>query len=134
MLGLLMLAPKPLALGTIAELLKVSPASVSTNIRHFHSKGLVEEIGLPGDRRHYYVFSDTAFEHQFEDVMDGLMDALQIMRTRMNQLSPEERVRQQRFSSAIEFFSFFLGMIESARERWRTRKQGARTASGAEPS
>ena len=86
MLGLLMLASKPMALGTIAELLKVSPASVSTNIRAFHTKGLVEEIGLPGDRRHYYVFSDTAFEHQFDDAMEGLTEVLQIMRTRMERL------------------------------------------------
>lgn len=130
MLGLLMLASKPLALGSIAELLKVSPASVSTNIRHFHAKGLVEEIGLPGDRRHYYVFSDNAFEHQFEDAIEGITEVLQIMRTRMERLGPDESLRLQRFLSTIEFFDFFLGMVTSARERWNSRKK----ESGALPS
>jgi DNA-binding transcriptional regulator GbsR (MarR family) len=121
MLGLLMLASKPMALGSIAELLKVSPASVSTNIRHFHAKGLVEEIGLPGDRRHYYVFCDSAWEHQFEEAIKGITEMLQIMRTRMDRLSEDEGVRQQRFLSTIEFFDFFLGMVKSGRERWRSR-------------
>jgi DNA-binding transcriptional regulator GbsR (MarR family) len=134
MLGLLMLAPKPLALGTIAELLKVSPASVSTNIRLFHSKGLVAEIGLPGDRRHYYVFSDSAFAHQFEDAIAGLTEALQIMRARMNQLGAQEQVRQQRFCSAIEFFDFFLGVVKSARERWQTRNAEPQPPPASEPS
>jgi DNA-binding MarR family transcriptional regulator len=134
MLGLLMLATRPLALGNIAELLKVSPASVSTNIRHFHSKGLVEEIGLPGDRRHYYVFSDSAWEHQFEDAIDGLTEALMIMRTRRDRLGAEDGERQQRFSSAIEFFDFFLGVVTSARERWRDRSNASQTPSTPEPS
>jgi DNA-binding MarR family transcriptional regulator len=123
MLGLLMLATKPLALGSIAELLKVSPASVSTNIRHFHAKRLVEEISFPGDRRHYYAFSDSAFEHQFEDAIEGLTEALQIMRTRKDRLGPEEHLCHLRFVSTIEFFGFFLGMVESARERWRNRSK-----------
>lgn len=133
MLGLLMLASKPLALGSIAELLKVSPASVSTNIRTFHSKGLVEEIGLPGDRRHYYVFSDTAFEHQFEDALEGVTEILQIMRTRMARLGPDESLRLQRFLSTIEFFDFFLGMVKGARERWQHRKKESAAPAPTEP-
>ena len=123
MLGLLMLASRPLALGSIAGLLQVSPASVSTNIRLFHARGLVEEIGLPGDRRHYYRFSDSAWEHHFEDAIESLTESLQIMRTRLERLGPQEKVRQQRFCAAIEFFDFFQGVIASARERWRNRCQ-----------
>ncbi|WP_224245707.1 GbsR/MarR family transcriptional regulator [Hyalangium gracile] len=134
MLGLLMLAPKPLALGSIAELLKVSPASVSTNIRHFHEKGLVEEIGLPGDRRHYYIFSDSAWEHRFEDANKGITEFLQIMRSRLDYLGREESACKQRLLSAIEFFDFFLGMLTSARERWRTRAKPSEAPSTPEPS
>lgn len=135
MLGLLMLASKPLALGTIAELLKVSLASVSTNIRHFHSKGLVEEIGLPGDRRHYYVFCDSAWEHQFEEATKSITNLLQIMRTRLERLDTDEKARQQRFCSTIEFFDFFLGMIKTGRERWRSRGEEPRlTGTTPEPS
>ncbi len=133
-LGLLMLAPKPLALGSIAELLMVSPASVSTNIRQFHSRGLVEEISFPGDRRHYYVFSDSAWEYRFEDAIRGLTEALGIMRARMARLGAEEHVRQQRFAAGIEFFDFFLGMVVSGRERWRGRSQRLPSPTPAEPS
>jgi DNA-binding MarR family transcriptional regulator len=134
MLGLLMLAPKPLALGIIAELLMVSPASVSTNIRQFHARGLVEEISYPGDRRHYYAFSSSAWEHQFEEAIKGLTELLQIMGTRMNRLGLDETVRQQRFTGTVEFFEFFLGMIKSGRERWHSRAKGLPTPSTSEPS
>lgn len=134
MLGLLMLTPKPLALGTIAELLMVSAASVSTNIRQFHARGLVEEISYPGDRRHYYVFSDSAWEHQFEEAIKGLTELLQIMGTRMNRLGLDETVRQQRFTGTVEFFEFFLGMIKSGRERWHNRAQGLPEPATPEPS
>ncbi|WP_224360470.1 GbsR/MarR family transcriptional regulator [Hyalangium versicolor] len=133
MLGLLMLAPKPLALGSIAELLKVSPASVSTNIRHFHEKGLVQEIGLPGDRRHYYVFSDGAWDHHFEEAIKGVTECVQIMRTRLASLGLEN-VCQQRFSSTIEFFEFFLGMVMTARDRWRDRCSPPQATTTPEPS
>ncbi len=133
-LGLLMLAPKPLALGSIAELLMVSPASVSTNIRQFHSRGLVEEISYPGDRRHYYVFSDTAWEHQFEEAIKGLTEFLQIVGGRMNRLGLDENVRQQRFAATVEFFDFFLGMIKSGRERWHSRTRERQPPATPEPS
>ncbi|MDY7229509.1 GbsR/MarR family transcriptional regulator [Hyalangium rubrum] len=122
MLGLLMLAPKPLSLGTIAELLQVSPASVSTNVRRFHAKGLVQEISYPGDRRHYYVFSDNAWEHRFDDGRGGLKEILQILNTRKERLGPEENLCLKRFTDAIEFFVFFSRMVDSALERWRARK------------
>jgi DNA-binding transcriptional regulator GbsR (MarR family) len=123
LLGLLILAEKPLALGRIAELLKVSPASVSTNVRQFHTKGLVEEISYPGDRRHYYTFSDAAWEHQFQAAMSALTMAQKIFRNGLGRLRAEEHVRSQRMSQAIDFFQFMHGVLETSLERWRTRSK-----------
>jgi DNA-binding transcriptional regulator GbsR (MarR family) len=124
-IGLLMLADRPLSLGQIADLLKVSPASVSTNARLFHTRALMEEISLPGDRRHYYVFSQSPWEQQFQAAMKTLLNAGQIYRGKLSQLGPEEQVRRKRLGEACEFFDFFHGVIASALEQWRARRQQA---------
>jgi DNA-binding transcriptional regulator GbsR (MarR family) len=125
MIGLLMLADRPLSLGQIADLLKVSPASVSTNARMFHTRALFEEISLPGDRRHYFVFSKSAWEQQIQAAMKTLSSAGKIYSGKLAQLGPEEHVRRQRMSEACEFFEFFHGVIGSALEQWRARRQQA---------
>lgn len=125
MIGLLMLADRPLSLGQIADLLKVSPASVSTNARLFHTRALLEEISIPGDRRHYYVFSKSPWEQQFQAAMKTVLKAGKIYRDKLAQLGPDEHVRRQRMAEAVEFFDFFHGVIGSALEQWRARRQQA---------
>lgn len=61
--GLLLIAPRPLALEEIAEILKVSRASVSINTRIGIATGFLRMWSVPGDRRKFYVFSEHAFEH-----------------------------------------------------------------------
>lgn len=123
LLGLLILADRPLSLGHIAELLRVSPASVSTNVRQFHARGLVEEVSYPGDRRHYYTFSDSAWEHQFQATMGALANAGKIFRNGLARLGVEEHARRRRMREAIEFFDFFHNVVESALEHWRERSK-----------
>lgn len=53
-LGLLLLAPAELSLEEIAERLRVSKASVSTNARMLEHFGVLERVSHPGDRRDFY--------------------------------------------------------------------------------
>ncbi len=131
MIGLLILADRPLSLGRIADLLKVSPASVSTNARMFLTRSLLEEISYPGDRRHYYVFSKSAWEQQFQAAMKSVLNAGKIFRAGLARLGPEEHVRRERMGEAVEFFDFFYEVVESALARWRARR---REAAAADPS
>lgn len=134
LIGLLILAEKPLSLGRIAELLKVSPASVSTNIRQFHNKGLVEEVSYPGDRRHYYTFSEAAWDHQFQAALKSVTTIQKIFRSRLERMHPGEHLRCRRMTQAIEFFQYFHGVFESALERWRTRCEEHKGASDSSPA
>jgi DNA-binding MarR family transcriptional regulator len=54
MLGLLLLTPDELSIDEIAEGLRVSRASVSTNARQLEAWGLVERVSHLGDRRDFY--------------------------------------------------------------------------------
>jgi DNA-binding Lrp family transcriptional regulator len=117
-LGLLMLADKPLALGEIAELLRVSPASVSTNIRQLQASGTVDPTSIPGDRRHYYVFNSAGWDHRLE-VATATMDALgQLCQDALALpgLSDRHKLRE-----AVEFCAFYRQELAGAARRWRAR-------------
>ena len=57
MLGLMLLASEPMSLEEMAERLKVSKASASTNARQLETWGVLERASRPGDRRDYYQLS-----------------------------------------------------------------------------
>ena len=54
LLGLLLLAPAELSIDEIAERLRVSRASVSTNARQLEAWRVVERVSHMGDRRDFY--------------------------------------------------------------------------------
>ena len=128
-LGLLLLAEKPLAPGELARLLRVSPASISTNIRQLQASGLVDPASIPGDRRHYYIFNSAGWDHRLElaiSAMDALgqlcQDALAMPR-----LKDRRKLRE-----AVEFCDFYREELAGASERWRarfTRKTGTQSPS-----
>ncbi|HST60603.1 MAG TPA: MarR family transcriptional regulator [Longimicrobium sp.] len=76
LLGLLLLEPEELSIDDIAERLRVSRASVSTNARHLETLGIVERVSRLGDRRDFY--------HIAPDVEHTLL------RHRMNRLAAVE--------------------------------------------
>ena len=52
--GTLLLSPEPKCLDDLAAELGVSKASVSTDCRRLHERGIVERVSVPGDRRDFY--------------------------------------------------------------------------------
>jgi DNA-binding transcriptional regulator GbsR (MarR family) len=54
MLGLLLLSPREMSIDEIADRLRVSRASVSTNARQLESFGVVQRVSHMGDRRDFY--------------------------------------------------------------------------------
>jgi biotin operon repressor len=128
-LGLLLLTEKPIALGELAELLRVSPASVSTNIRQLQVSGLVDPTSIPGDRRHYYVFNSAGWDHRLELAISA-MDALgQLCQDAL--AMPALRNRHK-LNEAVEFCDFYRQELAGAAKRWRarfTRKPGTQATS-----
>ena len=56
--GFLLLQPTPCSLDEMAEALRVSKASISTDVRRLLEIGFVERSSRPGDRRDYYMLAD----------------------------------------------------------------------------
>ncbi|PTL80521.1 GbsR/MarR family transcriptional regulator [Vitiosangium sp. GDMCC 1.1324] len=118
LLGLLLVADKPLAPGEIAELLKVSPASVSTNIRQLQASGLVDPASIPGDRRHYYVFNSVGWDHRLELAISAMDAMAQLCQDAL--ASPKLKGRHK-LREAVEFCDFYRQELMGAAERWRAR-------------
>jgi DNA-binding transcriptional regulator GbsR (MarR family) len=117
--ALLMLAEEPLSLKRIAELLKVSAASVSTNIRACLAMGLVEPASVPGDRQHYYVISSEGWEsrlHTAEDAMKAFVRVCQ------SALATPHLAAKPHLREAAEFCDFYLAEMAGIAERWRASR------------
>jgi len=71
-LGLLMVADHPVSLDDMATMLRVSRASISTNMRLITASNLAEQISLPGDRRDYYRFGPDTWERALTTELDGI--------------------------------------------------------------
>jgi len=125
-LGLLLLAEEPVALGRIAELLRVSPASVSTNMRQFLAGGMAELASIPGDRRHYYVFSRGGWERRLQLAAASTEALSRLCQQALEQprLGGKAHLRE-----AMDFCDFFRAELAGAAERWRTRRTQAPAAS-----
>lgn len=81
MMGLLLLEPDELSIDDIAERLRVSRASVSTNARQLETLGVVERVSHLGDRRDFYRIAPdlerTLLRHRMERLaqVQALLDA-----------------------------------------------------------
>ncbi len=58
LVGLLILSPQPLRFDHLAERLRVSRGSISTNTRLLENMGVIERVTRPGDRRDYFQINE----------------------------------------------------------------------------
>ncbi len=58
LVGLLILSPDPVRFDRLAERLRVSRASISTNTRLLENMGVIQRVTRPGDRRDYFKINE----------------------------------------------------------------------------
>jgi DNA-binding transcriptional regulator GbsR (MarR family) len=132
LLGLLLLAERPLSLDEVARTLSVSRASVSTNSRMLLYTGMIERVSFPGDRRDYYQFSARGWEGSVEADIKATRTLLRIMTETLATLDPANAAGRMRLHESVAFYSFIAEELTAMLERWRTR--AASTANGAAPA
>ena len=123
-LGLLMLAERPLTLDEMAGLLLVSRASISTNARMSVAAGLVEHVSRPGDRRDYYRFRAEAWEQRLGVGIAEAVAFRRILDRGRAALGPEDSLGRARLEEGIAFYDFLERELGVLIERWHTRALG----------
>jgi DNA-binding transcriptional regulator GbsR (MarR family) len=131
LLGLLLLAERPLSLDQITRTLGVSRASVSTNSRMLLYTGMIERVSFPGDRRDYDQFSARGWESSVEADIKGTRALLRIMSEALTTLDPANTAGRTRLRESVAFYSFIAEELAAMIERWRSRATS--TANGAAP-
>lgn len=127
--ALLLIAPRPLTLDEVADLLVVSRASVSTNTRLFIQLGIVEPWTMRGDRRRYYVFARNAWEHRLHLVRAHAAELRRLVAVGQS-ASGHAPVAAQRLETAGAFAEFLEGAAIDMMDRWRAQVALDRKAEG----
>ena len=126
LMGLPMLSAEPHSLEELAERLRVSKASVSTNARALERYGTIERVTRPGDRRDYYQIADAMPAH----LTARRIEHLTRMRDLISGTCPTEPAGgpvQERLESFASFFEAMIRAMDGARDQWLARERGTGT-------
>ena len=100
--GLLLIDGGPYSFGELAERLKVSRGSISTNARMLADFGLIERVAKPGDRQDHYRIEPDGLVRIFRKQLVKLRENGKHYRDTADKLPPESAAARRRLiASAI---------------------------------
>jgi len=120
-LGFLITARSPSSLDELAECLRVSRASVSTNCRLLEQIGAAGRVSLPGDRKDYYELAPGFPQRFIEVTRTRLEQKVTLAREALRDLPAEEADARERMELWLEFHAFIRDEIDGIAERWQAR-------------
>jgi DNA-binding transcriptional regulator GbsR (MarR family) len=117
--ALLLASERDRSLDELAGVLRVSKASVSTNVRALEQRGVVERVSHRGDRRDYYRIVPDIFLKTMEQRLarwQRLHEALAEGRRGLRPASPAVRRRLEDFEQGLDSM---VEAVTRALNRWR---------------
>lgn len=122
-LGLLMVADRPLSLDDLARTLQVSRASISTNMKLITASSLAEQISLPGDRRDYYRFGPDTWERALRTELEGIAMLRRLGERGLAAAQATESVAREHLEELLAFCDLLVTDRANTIERWRALKE-----------
>jgi DNA-binding transcriptional regulator GbsR (MarR family) len=127
-LGWLLICDPPLqSASELAEALQASRGSISTMTQFLIRFGLLERVGVPGERQDYFRIRPHAAAHMFEEEVERLQSAVQLLERGLGLVADQPPDNQERLRELHDLYSFFVGEFPALLERWY-REHEARTA------
>ncbi len=126
LLGLLLVADRPLSLDDLASILSVSRASVSTNMRLILAIGWADLVTQRGDRKDYYQFTHDAWERSILIDMESIQSLRQMAEHGAGVIESSENTARDHLDTLIEFCDMVLEERQTTLERWRALQQAKR--------
>jgi DNA-binding transcriptional regulator GbsR (MarR family) len=121
MFALLLVMPTPLSAEQIAELLKASRSSVSTNVRGLVANGWVEKVTVLGDRTEYYRFSPTAWDRVIERRRQAFAPLIAMVNQAQGAL-PDDHAAQVQLATMSDWATLMMHHYESLIALWQARQ------------
>lgn len=123
--GVLMVNEEPCSLDEMADRLRVSKGSISSNARMLEQWGVAERVTRPGDRRDYYQLAADMESRILERQMDHVVRMRERLREGLATMPDASEAVRERFVAAIAFQERALESLGEALGRVRDRT-GAR--------
>jgi DNA-binding transcriptional regulator GbsR (MarR family) len=115
----------------LAQALGASKASISTMTRLLIEMGLIEQVGVPGQRRDYFHIKPGAWDEVMRETLDEIVLGRQLVDRGLELLEGKPAELKQRLREAREVYAFFEAEYPALLERWeRQRKKLARQIGG----
>jgi DNA-binding transcriptional regulator GbsR (MarR family) len=123
--GLLMMAKRPLNAEEIAHALKISRSGVSTNLHMVQSANLVQVAPrrIHGDRREYYEMSPGSWERAFLQVEEKAKDILKLAQSGLKSANPENVAALARFREMAFLSDFLMEWLAGFEQGWKKHKE-----------
>lgn len=126
LVGLLILSPQPVRFDLLAERLRVSRGSISTNTRLLENMGVIERVTRPGDRRDYFQINEQP--SLLQRVVDRFRDR-QAMAEEMKQAlrpSADGGVVAGRLDGFIRFYGILAESLRTVLNAMESRDGNSR--------
>jgi len=123
-LGLMLVTGQSLTAEQIANLLRVSRGSVSTNVRLLASNGLVERASMVGERSDHYAVSESIWERAIQMRVDGFMSLRRIVeqgRTAVDDGKHNSSTAHRHLHEMLQWVDTMINSHEQALLDWRER-------------
>lgn len=121
-LGLLLVAPRPLSAEDISKLLRVSRASVSTNMRFALQVGLAEKTTFLGDRITYYEFPQSGLEKAMGSEVQAISAMQRFVEQGLSAVPPDSEAHH-RLEMLDDWAAFLVQVWQDAAASWKVRQQ-----------
>ncbi len=108
LMGLMLIEDGPFAFGGLAERLKVSRGSVSTNTRLLENLGVIERVSKPGERGDYFQLSSDPYVSLLSGINLRLKRALANARQARSGLPKTLKNAQARLAGLEAFYEGFI--------------------------
>ncbi len=119
MMGLLLVADRPLSLTEMADLLQLSKASLSTNARMAEQISMIQRVSIPGDRRDYYEILPGSFENMLTLKIQAIDGFVGLTEEGLGAIDGINTAAHARLETMKQFYQFFKNELESSLNRWR---------------
>ncbi len=128
MIGWLLICDPPhQSTSDLAQTLHASKASISTMTRLLVQMGLVEQVGVPGQRRDHFRIKPGAWDEWMRTGMEEITLGRQLAERGLELLDGKPTEAKQRLKEAREVYAFFEEEYPALLDRWeRARKKMAR--------
>lgn len=119
---LLVCDPPHRAASDFVEELGVSKASVSNMLRLLETAGLIERVGVPGERASRYALAKDGFERKFEMSTRALVGFSPLAARGFEVLAPAGDERKARLREMAALYAFWEREMPKLLKRWRAER------------